>query len=142
LPRSIGCPPVIRRTNAPNSVDTAVPPASRRRRQCRGFASAAFGSSQASASTEAHATINTLKDWNGSQYIFPFGCPSITTYGQVITVPAIKTQLNNFTFAWRNYSGSGSMVVRGEVYAWDGTKATGASAFESGTRTIAFGDGL
>ena len=107
------------------------------------FIFAAFGSTQASASTtRVRPTINTFKAWDGSQNVIEFGCPNTTTYGQVITVPAGKTLLNKFTFAWENYAGSGSMVVRGEVYAWDGTKATGASVFESGTRTIAFGDAL
>ena len=32
------------------------------------------------------------------------------------------------------------MVVRGEVYAWDGSKATGSSLYESRPRTIAFTD--
>jgi hypothetical protein len=103
------------------------------------FLSTAFGSTQASASTQG-ATINTFKDWNGSDFVFPFGCANTTTYGQVITVPAGKTLLNRFVFSWEYYSGSGSMVVRGEVYAWDGTKATGASLFESAPRTIAFGN--
>jgi len=30
------------------------------------------------------------------------------------------------------------MVVRGEVYAWDGTKATGSALYESGPRTISY----
>jgi hypothetical protein len=32
------------------------------------------------------------------------------------------------------------MVVRGEVYKWDGAKATGAALFESAPRTVSFGD--
>jgi hypothetical protein len=107
------------------------------------FVFAAFGNIQASASTtRVRPTINTFKVWDGSQNVIEFGCPNTTTYGQVITVPGSKTLLNKFTFAWENYTGSGSMVVRGEVYAWDGTKATGAAVFESAPRTIAFGDAL
>ena len=34
------------------------------------------------------------------------------------------------------------MVVRGEVYAWDGTKATGSALYESKPKTISFSDGL
>jgi hypothetical protein len=103
----------------------------------------AFGSVPASASIDrARPTINTFKAWDGSQSVIQFGCPNTTTYGQVITVPAGKTLLNKFTFAWDNYQGAGSMVVRGEVYAWDGSKATGAALFQSGTRKIAFGDAL
>jgi hypothetical protein len=107
------------------------------------FTVAALGSTQASASTaKRHPTINTYKFWKGSRYIWPFGCSNTTTYGQVITVPSGKSHLRKFVFAWRNYSGSGSMVVRGEVYAWAGSKATGASLFESAPRTIAFGDSV
>jgi len=107
------------------------------------FVFVAFGSTQASASTSrVRPTINTFKFWDGSQEVVQFGCPNTTTYGQVITVPAGKTLLNKFTFAWVNFQGAGSMVVRGEVYAWDGSKATGSALFQSGTRKIAFTDSL
>jgi hypothetical protein len=96
------------------------------------FAFAALGSSPASA-------INTYKYWDGSQYINSFGCPDTTTYGQVITAPKNKQVLNSFTFWWKNLD-SGSMVVRGEVYAWDGTKATGKALYESAPLTITFSD--
>jgi hypothetical protein len=99
----------------------------------------AVGTGPASASTNK-ATINTYKNWDGSQSVVPFGCPNTTTYGQTITVPAGKTLLNKFTFAWTNLD-SGSMVVRGEVYAWDGTKATGPSLYEK-KRSISISDGL
>ena len=32
------------------------------------------------------------------------------------------------------------MVVRGEVYAWNGVTATGSSLFESSPRTLSYGD--
>ena len=52
-----------------------------------------------------------------------------------------KTRLNKFVFSWANVPGSsGLMVVRGEVYAWDGSKATGSSLYESAPRTISFSD--
>jgi hypothetical protein len=86
------------------------------------------------------AAISTYKSWDGSQYVYPFGCPDTTTYGQVITVPKSKHTLSKFTFSWANYGATGSMVVRGEVYAWDGTKATGSAIFESSPKTISFGD--
>jgi hypothetical protein len=107
------------------------------------FAFAALGATQASASTaKRHPTINTYKNWDGSQEVVEFGCPNTTTYGQVIKVPGHKAHLDKFSFSWINFSGSGSMVVRGEVYAWDGSKATGASLYESAPRTVAFGDAL
>jgi hypothetical protein len=99
------------------------------------FAFVALGSSPA-------AAISTYKSWDGAQYVYPFGCPDTTTYGQVITAPN-KHTLNKFAFSWANSDGStGSMVVRGEVYAWDGTKATGSALWESKPRTISYGDGL
>jgi hypothetical protein len=98
------------------------------------LAFAALGSSPA-------AAISTYKSWNGSSIIEPFGCPNTTTYGQVITIPKSKTHLGKFTFSWINLN-TGSMVMRGEVYAWDGQKATGSALYESRKRTISFSDGL
>jgi hypothetical protein len=91
----------------------------------------ALGASPASA-------ISTYKSWDGSQAVGSFGCPNTTTYGQVITVKK-KTMLNKFTFSWINGT-TGSMVVRGEVYAWDGSKATGSALWESSPKTISFQD--
>ena len=97
------------------------------------FACAALASTPASA-------ISTYGAWDGSNYVDPFGCDSTATYGQVITVTG-KTTLNNFAFSWATYNNTtGSMVVRGEVYAWDGTKATGNALWESQPRKIAFHD--
>ena len=90
---------------------------------------AALGSSAAFA-----AHINTLKSWDGSSYVQPFGCPDTTTYGQVITVPKGETTLNKFTFEWKNL-GTGSFIARGEVYAWNGTMATGSSRSTSSAST-------
>ena len=98
------------------------------------IAFAALGSNPA-------AAISTYSSWNGTDYINNFGCPDTTTYGQVITIPKGKTQLGKFHFSWKNLN-SGSMVVRGEVYAWDGTKATGSALYESNPRTISFNDFL
>src|SRR3569832_1674099 len=84
-------------------------------------------------------SINTYKSWDGIQYVYEFGCPNTTTYGQVITAP--KTgMLNKFSFWWANAAGNGSMVVRGEVYAWDGQKATGSALWESKAKTISYAD--
>jgi hypothetical protein len=106
------------------------------------FACAAFGVAQASAGVaRVKPTINTYKSWDGSQEVVSFGCPNTTTYGQVITVPAGKSKLDKFTFSWIN-SSTGSMKVRGEVYAWDGVKATGSALFESAPRFVSFGDSL
>src|SRR5437763_9482772 len=98
------------------------------------FAFAALGSNPAMA-------ISTYNSWDGSSFVQPFGCPDTTTYGQVITIPNGQTHLGKFHFSWVNLN-SGSMVVRGEVYAWDGAKATGSALYESNPKTISFSDGL
>jgi len=100
------------------------------------FAFAALGSSPAAAKG-----ISTYSSWNGSSIIEPFGCPDTTTYGQVITIPKGQTHLGKFHFSWINLN-TGSMVVRGEVYAWDGTKATGSALYQSKPKTLSFSDGL
>jgi len=87
--------------------------------------------------------LSTYKDWDGSEFISTFGCPNTSTYGQIITIPTGKQTLDAFSFWWRNNGHRhGSMVVRGEVYAWDGAKATGSSLYESPPRTISYGDNL
>lgn len=85
--------------------------------------------------------ITTYKSWDGSMSVIPFGCPNTSTYGQVITIPNGRTHLGKFHFSWVNL-GTGSMKVRGEVYAWDGTKATGSALYESAPKNISFSDGL
>jgi hypothetical protein len=86
--------------------------------------------------------LDTYKRWDGSQNINAFGCVYTPTYGEIITVPASKSLLKKFTFTWQNYNNGGSMVVRAEVYAWDGKEATGNSLYESAPRTISFKDNL
>lgn len=73
--------------------------------------------------------ISTLSSWNGSDHAYPFGYPNTATYGQTITVPADgNTQLDSFSFEMELPT---SLVFRGEVYAWNGSEATGLSLFES-----------
>jgi hypothetical protein len=102
-------------------------------------------SSSASASvaseSKAKAVINTYKSWDGGSSVVPFGCPDTSTYGQVITIPAKKHKLTKFTFYMAGQAAAGqSMVVRGELYAWNGTMATGSAVAESSPQTLAFGD--
>lgn len=103
------------------------------------FAFAALSSSPTSAASGIN--INTYKNWDGSSEVSAFGCPNTTTYGETITVPAGATSLEKFSFEMVNLN-SGSMVLRGEVYAWDGSKATGSALWEGKPRTISFSDGL
>ena len=109
------------------------------------IALATFMPAQASASrlgsdaAKKHATINTFKDYD--QAVGSLGCPNSTTYGETITVPAKKTRLTQFKYYMGGQAAAGqSMVVRGELYAWDGAKATGPAIFETAPRTIAYDD--
>ena len=89
----------------------------------------------------AHAdtVINTRSSWDGEQSVALFGCPDTTTYGQVITVPKGVRHLRKFTFWWRN-TNSGSMVIRAEVYPWDGVHAGRIPLYESPPVTVSFQD--
>jgi hypothetical protein len=86
------------------------------------------------------SALGTYKDWDGTSQVIDFGCPNTTTYGQTITIPANRHFMNKIVFSWINFTSGGSMVVRGEVYAWDGEKATGSALWESNPRTISYGD--
>jgi hypothetical protein len=86
----------------------------------------------------AHAQINTIPNWNGTDFISTFGVVDTATYGQVITVPSGVGAMTAFAFEIGNCTGA--VTLRGEVYAWNGTRATGAALFESATQTVPAGD--
>jgi hypothetical protein len=73
-------------------------------------------------------TIDTTAAWNGSSGAYFFGPYDTPTYGQTIKVPTGETVLTSFTFYLEV---APTVIFRGEVYAWDGTKATGSSLYES-----------
>jgi uncharacterized repeat protein (TIGR01451 family) len=78
----------------------------------------------------AHADtlIDTTPSWDGGLGIGSFGIPAYATIGQVITVPANDVILDSFTF----YPDlPATLAFQGEVYAWDGTMASGPNLFES-----------
>jgi hypothetical protein len=81
-------------------------------------------------------TIDTYGDWTGD-YAAPFGRPSTSTFGQVITVPADETDLVRFRFYIHHYEGRGHLILRGEVYQWNGQMATGPDLWEGAQRRIA-----
>jgi hypothetical protein len=74
----------------------------------------------AGAATTAKTVIDTYDDWDGSSYIYEFGSPNTTNYGQVITAPEGTKKVKSFTYYMAGSSGAGTMTVRGEVYGWDG----------------------
>ncbi|MDB4938657.1 MAG: hypothetical protein JWP87_5629, partial [Labilithrix sp.] len=69
-----------------------------------------------------------------------------SAWGQTITVPAGETTLLDFSFSVRLPAVD---IVRGEVYAWSGSAATGPNLYESGpisttstaTQTLTFNTG-
>ncbi len=56
--------------------------------------------------------------------------------GQVVTVPSEDPVLDSFTFYIKSFGSPSTIVLRGEVYAWDGTKATGPNRWEGPQRTL------
>jgi hypothetical protein len=85
-------------------------------------------------------TIDTTAAWDGAQSVFPFGSPDTATAGQVVTVPQTDTVLDRFTFYMSTFGDPAELTFRGEVYAWDGTKATGPNLWESSPRTLSVPD--
>src|ERR1700742_1775377 len=73
----------------------------------------------------------------GDATLAPFGeAPGGTpTYGQTITAPNDDHVLQGFTITTATVPAT--TTFRGELFAWDGAKATGASLFESGPMTPA-----
>src|SRR5262245_8210994 len=63
-----------------------------------------------------------------------FGVVNTATYGQVITADATHSKLSGFTFEMNLPN---TVAFRGEVYAWDGTKAMGPALFESAVMSTA-----
>lgn len=92
------------------------------------------------ASTSGKKTvIDTFGAWDGTDNAHPFGCNGGTsTYGQVLTVPAKRHHLKSFAMKWTDLA-TGSMVVRTELYAWNGTMATGSAIYEGPATTYTSG---
>ena len=105
---------------------------------------ATLAATPAAASTidgiQHEATIDTHKGWDGASSVIPFGCPDTTAYGETITVPEGLQEINKFTFYMSDGGVEGSMRVRGEIYAWDGAKATGSAVGQTKAQTIDFSD--
>ena len=78
--------------------------------------------------------INTIPSWDGSAFIASFGVPNTATYGQTISIAPGTAAIASFGFEIGHCTGSVSF--RGEVYAWDGAKATGTALFESSPVTV------
>ena len=82
--------------------------------------------------------IDTTPSWNGTDAVGNFGYPDTATYGQTVTAPAAGASLTTFTFYMKLPA---SCTFQGEVYAWDGAKATGAPLWEGpATQTLGSGN--
>ncbi len=75
--------------------------------------------------------ITTIPSWDGESFFSALGggVNSTATYGQTIHIAPGSLAVSSFGFEIGVCTGS--VALRGEVYAWDGTKATGPSLFES-----------
>jgi hypothetical protein len=114
-------------------------------RSCSGtFSKCAFLSAASltllAASALAQPFPNTLSAWDGVMSISPFGVPYTATYGQTVTVSAGMSPLRGFAFEIGECSAN--VTFRGHVYAWDGSKATGASLFDSPVMSVPAGPGF
>jgi hypothetical protein len=89
---------------------------------------------------QARTVIATTGFWTGGfrGNICAFAKPFYATVGQVVTVPARDSLLESFTFYMSDFRPvpGATLTFRGEVYAWDGTKATGPNIWESTPQTL------
>jgi hypothetical protein len=66
---------------------------------------------------------DTISGWDGSSYVQPFGNPDTATYGQWFTAPDGVKKIKKWTFNMGANAGTGTLVMTGGLYTWDGTKA-------------------
>jgi hypothetical protein len=78
--------------------------------------------------------INTIPSWDGSTFVAHFGAPNTATYGQTIIIAPGSAVVSSFGFEMGVCDAT--VTFRGEIYAWDGAKATGPSLFESPVATL------
>ena len=85
-------------------------------------------------SAQFFASVDTFPQWDGALSISSFGVTNTATYGQTITVSPNAGPLLRFAFQIGNCNAAVSF--RGHVYAFDGTKATGPSLFDSAVQSV------
>jgi hypothetical protein len=71
--------------------------------------------------------IDTITPWNGTSSISAYGVPNTATYGQIIAADGPGSLLS---FSAEISCGAVT-PIRFEVYAWNGTEATGPNLYES-----------
>ncbi|MFB6448920.1 autotransporter outer membrane beta-barrel domain-containing protein [Bradyrhizobium tunisiense] len=91
--------------------------------------------------TSAQAqNIDTMSQWDGTQFISSWGVPNTATYGQTFTPTGAQSRLSGFTFQLYQTSGTAPQY-QAFVYAFDpGTqRITGSALFSSGIFTAPSG---
>lgn len=102
-------------------------------------AALAFGVASAPAQASVDATkIDTYSTWDGQSRLGSFGNPDTATYGQTFTAPDGTKKFKKVT--WYMAGGNGTMVLRAELYTWDGSKA-GKEVAEAKAKTVKFTEG-
>lgn len=81
----------------------------------------------------ANTSFDTTPNWNGSDFISPFGSSGTSTYGETFVTPA-DSVLNSFTFYIKPDTGV-SLSLKGYVYQWSGSLLGGGNG-------AAFGNAL
>ena len=76
--------------------------------------------------------IDLTSGWDGSEAANPFGPPNTETYGQTITL-ASAAALSSFNV---RMNCPANVTARAHVYAWNGTRATGADLLDGTSITI------
>lgn len=107
-----------------------------------GIGAVALAGIPAANAAETALTFDTWSSWTpGDGVIGGFGHPDTATYGQTITIPAGKHKVRWFRYYMQAGPNSGTMTMRGEVYGWDGVKATDEVAeTNKKTLTVTAGD--
>ena len=76
----------------------------------------------------AAGAATTIDTTPGNSEVAGWGYPDAATYGQTVTAPSGDNVLRSFSFYVRT---EGTITYRAEVYAWDGTKATGSRSLRA-----------
>jgi hypothetical protein len=92
-----------------------------------------------SSTASAGLTIDTNPSWDGNQFISSFGVTNTATYGQTIVVPIGQNRIDSFSF--QVGFANAAIQFQPEIYAWNGTSATGAALWEGAPVTLPAGNG-
>jgi hypothetical protein len=83
----------------------------------------------------AGVVIDTLSSWDGHTNVNSFGEGTSLTYGQTITVPAVASVLDSFTFKLLQ-GGGNPTTIQFFVMAWAGDRVTGPVLLQTPSVTL------